>query len=291
MSILIGRETKVVVQGATGRQGARQLSVLQEAGHPAVAGVSPGRGGDTLLGTPLFDTVAEAVEETGCDASILQVPPAQGAAVFAGLEAVEAGISIIAAIPEGIPVLEATRLVQAARSAGTTVIGPNGIGAASPGQCLLGMIATSFTLPGPVGVVSRSGTLTLETHRSLTAAGLGQSTIVSMGGDPVVGLTQREYLALFDEDPDTSTVVLIGEPGGSMESQAAAFIPSMSKPVVVYVAGLSAPEGKRMGHLGALMTNGGTSAAAKAEQFREAGAVVVDSLWDIVPAVGELVGL
>lgn len=289
MSILIGPATKVVVQGATGRQGTRQLSVLQQAGHPAVAGVSPGRGGETLLGTPLFDSVAEAVQETGCNATILHVPPAHGAAMFAGLEAVEAGISVISAIPEGIPVHEATRLVQAARLAGAVVIGPNGIGAASPGQCLLGMIATSFTLPGPVGVVSRSGTLTLETHRSLTAAGLGQSTIVSMGGDPVVGLTQGEYLTLFDDDPDTHVVVLIGEPGGTMESQAAALIPSLRKPVVVYVAGLSAPEGKRMGHLGALMTGGGTSAAAKADQFRQAGAVVVESLWDIVAAVGDLV--
>lgn len=287
MGILIGSDTKVVVQGATGRQGRRQLSVLHEAGHPAVAGVSPGRGGDTILGTPLFDTVAEAVQATGCNATILQVPPAGGAAVSAGLEAVEAGIEVIAAIPEGIPVHDATRLVQAARSAGTVLIGPNGIGAASPGACLLGMIATSLTVPGPVGVVSRSGTLTLETHRALTVAGLGQSTIVSMGGDPVVGLTQSEYLALFEGDPETKVVVLIGEPGGTMELQAAAFIPSMSKPVVAYVAGLSAPEGKRMGHLGALMTGGNSSAAAKAHHFRQAGAVVVESLWEIVDAVGE----
>lgn len=287
MSILIDRDTPIVVQGATGLGGRRALRTLNEFGHPAAAGVTPGKGGTEAEGVPVFDTVAEAVAETGARASLLQIPPQIAPA--AALEAVEAGIETIAIIAEGIPVHEALALVELARDAGSNVIGPNCIGAITPGEALLGMVAPGYTTPGRVGVLSRSGTLCLESLRLLSAGGVGQSTAVSIGGDPIVGTSQAEYLEMFEADPETDAVLLLGEVGGTMEQAAAERVAEMRTPVVAFVAGSTALPGRRMGHLGALSVSGASRATDKREALAAAGATVVPTLWDARDALREAI--
>ncbi|MCX6462231.1 MAG: succinate--CoA ligase subunit alpha [Pseudonocardiales bacterium] len=288
MSILADRSTRVLVQGATGSAGRRQLRALAEFGTPAVAGVTPGRGDTTVDDVAIFDTVAEAVAATGATASIVHVPPRDRAATGAALEAIEAGLDPVVLVTEGVPVHETLEIVEHARAAGTTLVGPNCVGAIVPGSALLGMLPPGCTTPGRVGLISKSGSLAIEMLRALTGAGIGQSTAVSIGGDPVLGTSQARYLELFEADPDTDAVLVLGEIGGTMEAAAAEQVARMRTPVVAFIAGRTAPPGRRMGHLGALSSSGADSAAGKEAALAEAGAVVVPTLWAARDALREL---
>lgn len=281
MSILINGSTRSLVQGATGSAGRRQLQALADFGAPAVAGVTPGRGGTYVQDVPIFDTVAEAVAQTHANASVIHVPPHTGAAGQAAIEAIEAGLGIVVLVAEGIPVHETLLVVERARQHGATLIGPNCVGLLSPGQAMLGMLPPSTMTPGRIGLISKSGSLAIEMLRLLTDAELGQSTAVSMGGDPIVGTSQARYLELFEADPDTDAVVMLGEIGGSMEAHAAEQIAAMSTPVVAFIAGSTAPVGRRMGHLGALTESAQDSAEQKADLLRQAGARVLPTLWAV----------
>ena len=279
MSILIGRDTRLVVQGITGREGEFHSRAMLEYGTPLVAGVTPGKGGLMALDgkVPVFDTVAEAVRQTGANTSCIFVPA--GGAPDAVLESVAAGITVIFCITEGIPALDMIPVVEEVRLAGATLIGPNCPGATSPGSAKVGIIPGSIHRVGRVGVVSRSGTLTYEAVQAMTDAGLGQSTCVGIGGDPVIGTQHLDVLKLFAEDPDTDALVLIGEIGGSAEEEAAAWaaehLPDMPK--VAFIAGRTAPEGKRMGHAGAIISGGKGTAASKVSALEAAGFRVAGS--------------
>ncbi len=264
-------DTRVVVWGITGYQGEFHTARMLEFGTRIVAGVTPGKGGRTVHGVPVFETGDEAVRATGGNAACLFVPARF--AREAALEAIEVGMDPVVIITEGIPVHDAIQVVDQARRRGVRVVGPNGPGLAAPGRCKIGIMPNTLFLPGPVGVVSRSGTLTYEIVAALTRRGIGQSTAVGLGGDPVVGMTFTEALQLFQDDPETQIVVLIGEIGGSAEEEAAAFIRSggISKPVVAYVAGRTAPPGKRMGHAGAVISGTAGTAAGKVEVLQAAG--------------------
>lgn len=288
MSILIDASTRALVQGATGSAGRRQLQALADFGAPAVAGVTPGRGGTTIDGVPVFDTVEEAVAETGANASVIHVPPARGAAAEAAIEAIEAALSTVVLVAEGVPVHETLLVAERARRRGVTLVGPNCVGLISPGKAMLGMLPPTAMRPGRVGLISKSGSLAIEMLRLLTAAGIGQSTAVSMGGDPIVGTSQARYLELFEADPHTDAVVMLCEIGGSMEARAAEQIAGMSTPVVVFIAGTTAPPGRRMGHLGALAESTADSAGEKGRLLQRAGAVVLPTLWDVRDHVAEL---
>jgi succinyl-CoA synthetase alpha subunit len=272
--IFADRRTAVVVQGLTGREGSYHGLRNRSYGTVVVAGVTPGKGGGTVDGIPVFDTVVEAVAATGANASLIFVP-AIGAA-DAVLEAADAGLSLIVCITEGIPVNDTVRVrAQVRRSSGIRLIGPNCPGVITPGETNIGIIPGEICIPGPVGLVSRSGTLTYQIVHELSAAGIGQSTCVGIGGDPVVGTGFIDCLAAFEEDPQTRAVVLIGEIGGDEEERAAAFIAGgMRTPVVAYIAGFTAPPGKRMGHAGALISGSKGTAGAKADAFRAAGVPV-----------------
>ena len=279
MSILIGRDTRLVVQGITGREGEFHSRAMLEYGTPLVAGMTPGKGGQTALDgrVPVFDTVAEAVRETGANTSCIFVPAA--GAPDAVLEAVAAGIQTIFCITEGIPALDMIAVVEEVRLAGARLVGPNCPGATSPGRAKVGIIPGSIHREGRVGVVSRSGTLTYEAVQAMTDAGLGQSTCVGIGGDPVVGTQHIDVLRLFAEDPETDALVLIGEIGGTAEEEAAAWaaehLPDMPK--VAFIAGRTAPEGKRMGHAGAIISGGKGTAASKVSALEAAGFRVAGS--------------
>ena len=279
MSILIGRDTRLVVQGITGREGEFHSRAMLEYGTPLVAGMTPGKGGQLALDgrVPVFDTVAEAVEQTGANTSCIFVPAA--GAPDAVLEAVAAGIKVIFCITEGIPALDMIPVVEAVRLAGARLIGPNCPGATSPGRAKVGIIPGSIHREGRVGVVSRSGTLTYEAVQAMTDAGLGQSTCVGIGGDPVIGTQHIDVLKLFAEDPETDALVLIGEIGGAAEEEAAAWaaehLPDMPK--VAFIAGRTAPEGKRMGHAGAIISGGKGTAASKVTALEAAGFRVAGS--------------
>ncbi len=279
MSILIGRDTRLVVQGITGREGEFHSRAMLEYGTPLVAGMTPGKGGQTALDgrVPVFDTVAEAVRETGANTSCIFVPAA--GAPDAVLESVAAGIQTIFCITEGIPALDMISVVEKVRLAGARLIGPNCPGATSPGRAKVGIIPGSIHREGRVGVVSRSGTLTYEAVQAMTDAGLGQSTCVGIGGDPIVGTQHIDILRLFAEDPETDALVLIGEIGGSAEEEAAAWaaehLPDMPK--VAFIAGRTAPEGKRMGHAGAIISGGKGTAASKVAALEAAGFRVAGS--------------
>ena len=274
MSILVDASTRVLVQGLTGREGTFHARNMIEYGTVVVAGVTPGKGGSRHLGVPVFDTVAEAVRAEGADASVIFVPPL--AAAGAVMEAAEAGIALIVCITEGIPALDMVRVKAFLRGGRSKLIGPNTPGVISPGLAKLGIMPGAIHRPGPVGVMSRSGTLTYEAVQQLTRLGLGQSTAIGIGGDPIVGLTFVDLLAMFAEDPGTEAVVLIGEIGGSAEEEAArAIIGGYPKPVIAYVAGQTAPPGRRMGHAGAIMSGGRGTAARKIELLEEAGARIV----------------
>ncbi len=279
MSILIGRDTRLVVQGITGREGEFHSRAMLEYGTPLVAGMTPGKGGQTALdgAVPVFNTVAEAVSQTGANTSCIFVPA--GGAPDAVLEAVAAGIRTIFCITEGIPALDMIPVVEAVSMAGARLIGPNCPGATSPGRAKVGIIPGSIHREGRVGVVSRSGTLTYEAVQAMTDAGLGQSTCVGIGGDPVVGTQHIDVLELFAEDPETEALVLIGEIGGSAEEEAAAWAAEHMAdiPKVAFIAGRTAPEGKRMGHAGAIISGGKGTAASKVAALEAAGFRVAGS--------------
>ena len=280
MSILVDSNTRVVVQGITGREGSFQTRRCIEYGTRVVAGVTPGRGGETAEGAPVFNTVREAVNATGANCSLIFVP-APGAA-DAVLEAKDAGIPVIVCITEGVPTLDMVTVKNQLRSTAIRLIGPNCPGVITPGQCKVGIMPGDVFLPGRVGVVSRSGTLVYEAVAQLSALGIGQSTCVGIGGDPIVGMSLKDVLTLFQADDETSAVVLIGEIGGGFEQEAAEFIKSkMTKPVVAFIAGSTAPPGRRMGHAGAIIAGNTGTAQAKKEALAAAGAAISDSPAEI----------
>ncbi len=270
MSILVGSATRLLVQGITGREGSFHTRQMLDYGTQIVAGVTPGKGGERVAGVPVFETVREAVQATGANTSIIYVPPRF--APDALYEAAEAGIPLVVCITEGIPVMEMVRICHYYKARGIRLIGPNCPGVITPGQAKVGVMPGPIHRPGPVGIVSRSGTLTYEVVRALSAQGLGQSTVVGLGGDPLVGSDFESLLALFAHDPQTEAIVLIGEIGGSDEQRAAAYIrQSVSKPVIGFVAGLTAPPERRMGHAGAIISGGQGTAQDKIAALRAAG--------------------
>ncbi len=279
MSILVGRDTRLVVQGITGREGAFHAGASQAYGTNVVAGVTPGKGGQTALdgSVPVFDTVAEAVRRTGANTSLIFVPA--GGAPDAIMEAASAGIATIFCITEGIPALDMIPAVEMVRALGARLIGPNCPGATSPGRAKVGIIPGSIHREGRVGVVSRSGTLTYEAVQAMTDAGLGQSTCVGIGGDSIIGTTFLDILQLFARDDETDAIVLIGEIGGTAEETAAAWAADHMRdiPKVAFIAGRTAPEGKRMGHAGAIISGGAGTAASKVAALEAAGFRVADS--------------
>ncbi len=273
MSVLVGKRTRVLTQGITGSTGQLHTRLCREYGTQMVAGVTPGRGGTDFEGIPIFDTVSAAVRATGADASVIYVPP--GGAADAVMEAADAGIPLVVCITEGVPVLDMVRVKRFLEGRPTRLIGPNCPGVITPGECKIGIMPGYIHRPGRIGVVSRSGTLTYEAVFQLTNLGIGQSTCIGIGGDPIIGTGFVDALRLFQDDPGTDGIVMIGEIGGSAEEDAAAFIrASVTKPVVGFIAGQTAPKGKRMGHAGAIIAGGKGTAAEKIAAFRAAGVTV-----------------
>ncbi|NOQ64669.1 MAG: succinate--CoA ligase subunit alpha [Methyloprofundus sp.] len=276
MSILIDQHTKVICQGFTGKQGTFHSEHALAYGTQLVAGVTPGRGGLTHLGLPVFNTVAQAYAATGADASVIYVPPFFAADAI--LEAVDADIKLIICITEGIPVLQMLRVKAAMAESGALLIGPNCPGVITPGACKIGIMPGNIHQAGHIGIVSRSGTLTYEAVHQTTQQGLGQSTCVGIGGDPVHGMNFIDVISRFQADEDTHGIIMVGEIGGSEEEEAAEYIRTqVTKPVVAYITGLTAPAGKRMGHAGAIVTGGQGTAEGKVNALRKAGVSVVDS--------------
>lgn len=287
MGVLISAKTRVLVQGITGYQGEFHAARMREFGTQIVAGVTPGKGGTSAQGVPVFETIAEAVVATGATAACLFVPAR--AAKDAALEAIEERLDPVVIITEGIPVHDSVQIVAWAAQTGVRVIGPNCPGLTSPGQCKIGIMPNPLFTEGPVGVISRSGTLTYEIVAALTQHGIGQSTALGLGGDPVVGMSFTEGLRLFEDDPQTKAVILIGEIGGSAEEDAAQFIRAhMTKPVVGYIAGRTAPPGKRMGHAGAVISGTAGTAASKIAALEAAGVKVATLPADVVRLVREV---
>jgi succinyl-CoA synthetase alpha subunit len=288
--ILINKDTKVIVQGATGKMGSSHTKRMLDYGTKIVAGVTPGKGGESISVSgkqlPIYDTVTEAVEKHQATCSVIFVPPYL--ALDAGMEALHAGISLIVLITEGIPPQDTAKLVAEVKAKGARLIGPNCPGIITPGQSLIGILPGMIFKPGPVGMVSKSGTLTYEIALALSDAGQGQSTCVGVGGDPIKGLDYPELLTLFDKDPETEVIVLIGEIGGTAEEEAALFIKeSIKKPVIGYIAGQTAPPGKRMGHAGAIISGGKGTAQSKIEAFKKAGVKVASTPGEVAQAVAE----
>jgi len=282
---LINKNTKVVVQGITGTQGKFHTARMKEYGTKVVAGVTPGRGGQDVDCTPVYDTVAEAKESQGCDASIIFVPA--GGALDAALEAMEAGMDPVVVITEGIPIRDTIELVARAKQLGTTVVGPNTPGLIKAGESKMGIMPNQVFKRGSIGIISRSGTLFYEIAAHVTNQGLGESTCVGLGGDPVVGLDYIELLKWFEKDTETRAVALIGEIGGDAEEKAADFIASggFTKPVAAYIAGRAAVPGKRMGHAGAIIQGSAGTADSKMNALRSAGAVIGEQPVDVAKAL------
>jgi succinyl-CoA synthetase alpha subunit len=276
MSIWVDENTRVVVQNITGRNGSFHTAAMLRDGTRIVAGSAPGKAGQEVEGVPVFDTVAEAVEEKGANASVLFVPAPFAADAM--LEATEAGVKVMVVITEGIPTLDVVKVAPKIKAAGVRVIGPNCPGIISPGKTKLGIMPAYIHKPGPIGVISRSGTLTYEVVNQLTGLGMGQSTCIGIGGDPIVGTTFIDALKAFEQDPDTKGVFLVGEIGGSAEEEAAAFIKAhFGKPVAAFIAGQTAPPGKRMGHAGAIIAGGKGTAKEKIAALTEVGVTVAAS--------------
>jgi succinyl-CoA synthetase alpha subunit len=274
MSIIVDDKTRVVVQGITGNEGMFHTRQMVEYGTKVVAGMTPGKGGQKIDGIPVFNTVADAVKNTGANASAIFVPPA-----FAGdaiLEAAEAGISVIVCLTEGIPTLDMVMVREYLYGKTSKLVGPNTPGIISPGKCKIGVMAGYIHKPGTIGIISRSGTLTYEVVDQLTKKGIGQSTCIGIGGDQIIGLNFVDLLEMFEKDPGTEAVIMIGEIGGTAEEEAAQFVEKkMSKPVLAFIAGLTAPPGRRMGHAGAIISGGKGTAKEKMEALAKAGVKVV----------------
>lgn len=287
MSIFVNRDTRLVVQGITGRDGSFHTSQMLEYGTNVVAGVTPGKGGQTFEGrVPVFNTVADAVAATGANATVIYVPPTLAAGAIA--EAADAGIPFIVCITEGIPTVDMLKVIPFVRETGARLLGPNCPGLISPGQAKVGIIPGNICAPGRVGLVSRSGTLTYEVVNQLTRQGIGQSTCVGIGGDPLIGTNFIDVLAAFEADPDTDAIVMMGEIGGTDEQKAADFVKAhVTKPVVGFIAGQTAPPGRRMGHAGAIISGSSGTAAEKMAAFRANGIAVMERPADVVGLIRE----
>ena len=290
MSVLVDRHSRVLIQGMTGKEGSFHTEQMRAFGTNVVAGVSPGKGGTTQNDVPIYDTVADAVAATEANVSGVFVPPAFAA--DAVMESAAAGVALTVCITEGIPVLDMTRAVAFVSRAGTKLLGANCPGIVTPAQCKVGIIPNHINAPGPVGIVGRSGTLTYEVVQGLGQGGMGQTTSVGIGGDPVMGMRFVDVLALFADDPDTRAVVMIGEIGGSDEEDAAAWIrqTGFDKPVVAFISGRTAPPGKRMGHAGAIISGNTGTAQSKIDALTSAGAAIADTIEDVVRLTQERLG-
>ena len=290
MSILVNKDTKVIVQGITGRDGSFHTGQMIEYGTNIVGGVTPGKGGQTIFDKPIFNSVGEAVEATGADVSIMYVP-----AKFAKdgmLDAADSDLKMLVAITEGVPTLDVLEAYEVLSEKGIRLIGPNCPGIITPGACKIGIMPGNIHTPGKVGVISRSGTLTYEIVNELTNAGLGESTCIGIGGDPIIGSKFTDLLPLFEEDPQTEAIVICGEIGGQDEVVAAEYFKEhMKKPIVGFMAGLTAPKGKRMGHAGAIVGGEDDTAASKIEKLEAAGIPVARIISEIVPLLKEKLGL
>ncbi|RMG04151.1 MAG: succinate--CoA ligase subunit alpha [Acidobacteria bacterium] len=292
MSILVNKQTRVVVQGITGKEGTFHTKQMIEYGTKIVAGVTPGKGGTLHEGVPVFNTVAEAVKETGADASVIYVPPAFAADAI--MEAADAGVRLIVAITEGIPVADMVKVKEYLRDKNTRLIGPNCPGIITPEECKIGIMPGHIHKRGSIGIVSRSGTLTYEAVGQTVAVGLGQSTAIGIGGDPIIGTTHTDALKLFAEDDETEGIILIGEIGGTAEEEAAEWVKQTGlaekKPIVAFIAGQTAPPGRRMGHAGAIIAGGKGTAAEKMKALEDAGIHVVKSPAEIGSTMREVLG-